>query len=55
MNRTRSTEKPIAKLLKPPKGELSITDALRQFGVSRNAIFCGDRRFLQGVPSRECP
>ena len=45
MKRSRFTEEQIVKVVKAVEGGLSIADAVRQFGVSRNTIFLWRKKF----------
>lgn len=45
MKRSRFTEEQIVKVVKAVEGGLSIADAARQFGVSRNTIFLWRKKF----------
>lgn len=45
MKRSRFTEEQIVKVVKAVEGGLSIAEAVRQFGVSRNTIFLWRKKF----------
>jgi len=45
MKRSRFTEEQIVKVVKAVEGGMSVSEAVRQFGVSRNTIFHWRKKF----------